>query len=156
MKNAVELCQREGRGRHAKSRFVIMEQRSDRPLSNLRKVQHVQENVIHTFDPSGNSNPRDEEKKRIAQRSREVQARKLLFDPDSSNKSCAMILSEYRQKTKGDLDSVNRKNGERFIVTTTYSSITTTVEAHGEGLSKQAARQESARALLSALEDECS
>jgi ERCC4-related helicase len=85
MKDAVELCQRQGRARQKRAAFVIMEQRVDRPLSKLLRVQRHQESVIRNFVP-GHNNFQIEECRRREQRERETNIlRRLLCDSRSKS-----------------------------------------------------------------------
>jgi hypothetical protein len=143
MKDSVELCQREGRARQVNCAFVVMEERPDRPISALRKVQRVQEGVIQTFEPSMVEGSRQEEFDR--QLNREANARNVLDGANSMQ-----TLNIYRQKTKGHLDESHSecKVHRTHTIKLQYYSVRFSVVAECTGPSKKLVKQAAAKMLV--------
>ena len=153
MKDAVELCQRQGRARQKRAAFVIMEQRVDRPLSKLLRVQRHQESVIRNFVP-GHNNFQIEECRRREQRERETNIlRRLLCD--SRSKSDMAILNEFVQKANGHITEHILENGREFCANLIYTSqsIPTLESRSLFSANKRTAKQNAARAMLGKLEE---
>lgn len=74
MKDSVELCQCFGRTRQENSLTVVMDERRDRPVKNLKEVQCRQDDIMETFAPS--QAKRDKASEKNAQRNRERGAEK--------------------------------------------------------------------------------
>ena len=100
--HGVALVQRRGRARQAESSFIIMSERSDRPVSFLAAGEQEQHSFLQDFTPVA-SDESYYKKQRGAQMSRENTAQPLLLkDVDTTNVIGA--LHGYCQKTKTSLE----------------------------------------------------
>jgi len=141
----VELCQREGRARQRDSAFVILEQRNDRPVADLRRVQQRQEQLIESFDP--NSVQPNTQADHQAQKSRERNAASLLSRSDNP----VSVLKQYRQKTKARLDEESVIENGNHVFVLKYESALRSFTATGRGTTKKAAKQQAASSMLGML-----
>ena len=98
--HGVALVQRRGRARQAGSSFIIMAERTDRPVSFLAAGEQEQQSFLQDFTPG---NGQSAKKQRIAQTSRETTARPLLMK-DVDMASVVGALNGYCQKTKTPLE----------------------------------------------------
>ena len=101
MIHGVALVQRRGRARQAGSSFIIMSERSDRPVSLLAAGEQEQHCFLQEFTPVATS--QSYEKQCIAQTSRENTA-KLLLMKEIDLTSVVGALNGYCQKTKTSLE----------------------------------------------------
>ena len=76
--HGVALVQRRGRARQADSSFIIMSERSDRPVSFLAAGEQEQHSFLRDFKPA-DSDQNSREKQRTAQTQRELTAKPLLM-----------------------------------------------------------------------------
>lgn len=162
MKDSVELCQRFGRARQTDCALVVLEERSDRPISLLRQVESTQESIIQKFDPSKIDKKRHADMALDAQRHRERQASTILQHNNNMNdiqnnnqngRSYVAILNEYQQKTKASLDVKEEyTQSNTYIFHVTYSTPFQSVTENGHGRNKKEAYQEAAKKLIQKLQ----
>jgi hypothetical protein len=149
MKDSVELCQREGRARQRDCAFVVMEQRGDRPVEKLRRVQYCQEEIIENFDPQANQH--SQEQNLQAQLQREAAAAHLLHMPDQ-HANAFSVLQMYRQRTKAHVEESSQTENCWTTVNLKYSSIRVTLETVASASSKKEAKRMAAEAMLQQLQ----
>jgi dsRNA-specific ribonuclease len=142
MKDSVELCQREGRARQADCVFVVMEQRRDRHIDILRKVQRTQESIIRNFDPKSVEEAR--QKNLTAHSQRQVG-----WLQQCTDSNYVQVLNMYRQKTKAHLDESSSTTPDGTLcVKLVYSNTCISIDAEGRGTTKKSAKQSAAQILL--------
>ncbi|GKY94278.1 hypothetical protein MPSEU_000393600 [Mayamaea pseudoterrestris] len=138
MKDSVELCQRFGRARAHQSSIVILDERNDRPVVLLESVRNIQDTLVNEFDPVTIGINVAEE--RLRQKGREQGGYRSVLCHEKCVKTPILALNEYKVKTKAYLTEQWSNCDCHFRCNMEYKSILRTLNATGEGATKQGAK----------------
>jgi hypothetical protein len=153
MHHAVSLVQGRGRARQADSDFIVLKERTDRPVEALLAAEQQQASVIRNFQPSNAAC--DQTTLELAQRSREHGAKGLLAK-EVTDSNVLAVFNEYSKKTKATIQEVysdSETTPSLIVCKMTYESILRTVHSIGTGSKKKVAKIESAKHLLKSLRE---
>jgi len=155
LKDSVELCQRFGRARQVESSIVVLEERHDRPVSNLETVRVLQDELVQDYNPSANDAASDgTERRRQTDRERSA-FRSILENVSKCQMSPTAAMNDYVKKTKA-LKTVEyrRLQDGTFRCTMRYKSAIRSLKADATGTTKKIAERGSALLMLKMLTNE--
>jgi hypothetical protein len=149
--HSVSLAQSRGRGREANSRFVVMRERIDRPVSLLERIEQEQLAVVRAFSPPAFGSAAATEA--TAQKSREHGAAAVLNTDSLTCATVLAVLNLYCKKTKVDLVEAYEFGADGLCqCRLTYHSVLREVEKRGgSSRGKKEAKQQAALLLVAAL-----
>lgn len=152
MDHSVSYVQGRGRARQAKSSFVMLAQREDRPASVLAQQESEQHRIATTFTPKKISVDSHADDTR-AQSNRERAASAYLIHPNEGN--VLSNLNVFCKKTKGVLSEVmakNRGSNNSFLCSLSYQSSTRNISGKSmTGGTKKEAKRRAAVELAKAI-----
>ena len=109
MINSVSMVQGRGRARQEDSRFVVLSERADRPVTRLVEVEQQQQRIVESFSSKFLPTTNNSQALVTAQLGRERSARDTLLRSTTSSELFAQVKI-YEQKTKGRVDDVTRRS----------------------------------------------
>ena len=152
MINSVSMVQGRGRARQEDSRFVVLSERADRPVTRLIEVEQQQQHIVESFSSKSLPTTNNTQALLTAQLGRERSARDTLLRSSTSSELFAQVKI-YEQKTKGRVDDVTRRSWDtsQWECELTYTSLTRSVSAVGSGHDKKRAKHEASAILIDKL-----
>ena len=110
MINSVSMVQGRGRARQEDSRFVVLSERADRPVTRLIEVEQQQQRIVESFSSKSLPTTNNTQALLTAQLGRERSARDTLLRSATSSSELFAQVKIYEQKTKGRVDDVTRRS----------------------------------------------
>eukprot|EP01084_Bolivina_argentea_P180703 312186_1 len=152
--NSVSFVQGRGRARQKDSSFVIMSEEKERTVDKLEKIEKLQADIAAKFEKFDCDSKEFQKKQRMAQRSREQNAKKkvLLKWKNCKNKSLVLsMINQFCKSTKVVLmeSYLSSKNG--YVCNLEYRSCLRIAKCKGIGSNKKNAKKEAASNMLDVL-----